>query len=244
MFNVVDTKNADIAAKTTQIANPVPQMHWISSNGADGGAASGDFVECIALDAHRCAVIVGDIAGRGSDASGAADRLRIYVKSLVVGGHEPEFTLAACDEFFARRLGSARNPFATLFVALIDRALRTMSFASAGHETAILFGSGKKHTHLSPTGPILGIGTGATTLFVQRRLSFKPGGLFVAVTDGITDARPAKRYGSFFGSNGVVEAVADARASGVDPAEAVRRAAAAHADGALNDDASVIALAS
>jgi phosphoserine phosphatase RsbU/P len=222
--------------------NTVPRKYWISSKGADGGVASGDFVECIALDAHRCAVIVGDIAGRGIDASGAADRLRIYVKSLVLGGHEPEFTLGACDEFFARCLSSARNPFATLFIALLDQAPRTMLYASAGHETAILFGTDDNHTHLSPTGPILGIGT--TPLFVQRRLSFHAGDLFVAVTDGITDARPAEQRDSFFGSVGVVKAVAEARARGVDPADAVRRAAAAHADGALNDDASVVALGS
>jgi phosphoserine phosphatase RsbU/P len=220
----------------------IPKMHWISSSGADGAASSGDFVECIALDAHRCAVIVGDIAGRGIDASGAADRLRIYAKSLVVCGHEPEFTLGACDEFFARRLSSARNPFATLFVAMVDRASRTILYASAGHETAILLGSGDKHRHLSQTGPILGINSGATASFVQQRLSLQPGGLFVAVTDGITDARSAERYDSFFGSIGVVRAAARARASGADPADAVRRAAVAHAGGGLNDDASVIVL--
>jgi serine phosphatase RsbU (regulator of sigma subunit) len=215
------------------------RTHWISSRSFDGAPASGDFMELIDLGNGRHGVLAGDIAGRGLGAGGAAKTLHNYSRTLLFQEIPPSDLLRASNEFFARFLSCEKTPFASLFVGYIDCSERTISYASAGHETALLVYQGGKHQHLEYTGALLGLDSAMLARYEESSVPFSSCATLVLVSDGITDARPPDPNGHFFGSSGVLRAFCKDRDCD-DPARAIHHAANVHANGELVDDTSVL----
>jgi serine phosphatase RsbU (regulator of sigma subunit) len=130
-------------------------------------------------------------------------------------------------------------------VGLVDVKNGVLTYASAGHEPALLFATPTRHDHLHPTGPILGLGGLKRCGFTERTFRWSDRSVLVAVTDGITEAR---RYESgrpkFFGSFAVARAFINAHRAQVDPARAIGEAAREHANGHARDDATVLVVRS
>jgi DNA-binding CsgD family transcriptional regulator len=150
--------------------------------------------------------------------------------------------LQAADEFFERSVLDDDVPFASLFVAVLDERKLECRYASAGHEAALLFDAHGQCRDLASTGPVLGLrGLLGCPGFGERAAALDPAGLLVMVTDGITEARRPAKDGAqaFFGIAGVMRAVREARPRLQDTAQAILRAAALHARGELDDDASI-----
>jgi serine phosphatase RsbU (regulator of sigma subunit) len=98
----------------------------------------------------------------------------------------------------------------------------------------------KRAQTLEPTAPLIGVFDDQHHLFKQSFVDLPPGTLFVATTDGITEARSADR--AFFGMDGfigVIEEFAD------QPCEAITQAliarASAFSNDNLRDDIAVVA---
>ena len=216
--------------------------NWLHSRSHDGAPFSGDFVEHVQLAPRVQAIVVGDVVGHGLHPSVAARRLKGFVQSLLFEGVSPGTLLMFADRYFTQCIMEESIPFASLFVAISDLDAGTLCYASAGHETALLFESSGAHAHLGPTGPLLGLGLqpSESIPFPARSSRISESAMLVVVTDGITDARQPERDESFFGSAGVVRAVSAALNHGDDPARAVHEAATAHAKRPLGDDASVV----
>jgi serine phosphatase RsbU (regulator of sigma subunit) len=214
---------------------------WIESSPVNGLDCCGDFATCVDLAPDRRAIIVGDIAGRGTAAGDGAAALCAYVHRLVARHVEPSETLQAAGDFFSRTVRGDATPFASLFVAVADLREGLVHYASAGHEPALLFNDGEasSHEHLDPTGPVLGVGT--LSAFGQQTFPLFRDSFLVVVTDGITEARRSVRDRlAFFGTGGVARAVRDAVQQRRDPAREVHRAAVHHAGAGLTDDACVV----
>jgi sigma-B regulation protein RsbU (phosphoserine phosphatase) len=218
----------------------LPTRNWSYGCSLDGSLYSGDFVDNVCLEPGRNVVFVGDVAGSGRRAHAAARKLALYVRSLIVQGASLTELFEQTDRFFERAVLEEAIPFVSLFAAVEDAGERRLRYSSGGHDTAILFSSGTSHMHLSPTGPLLGLGLDGAATFAERSVPLADQSLLVVVTDGITDARPPEGSRAFFGSRGVVRAIASSRAAHSDPAQAVYRAASRHAKHQLSDDASVV----
>jgi sigma-B regulation protein RsbU (phosphoserine phosphatase) len=223
------------------LKQPEPPSYRIRSSAAGSSKRGGDFATVVEITPHRQAFIVGDVAGNGAAAGDGAAALSAYVRYLVALHVPLPVTLQAASTFFARRVMNDAMAFASLFVAITDPRERTIAFASAGHEPALLFdgGDASVHVHLERTGPLLGIERDPA--YAECAIPLFPESLLVVVTDGITDAR--RRIAgnlSFFGTSGVARAVSDAVRSRRDPANEIYAAAILHAGGALSDDACVM----
>ena len=206
----------------------------------DGSSACGDFVEYIDLGNGTSAALIGDIAGRGLEASIAARRLHAYVRSRLCSGMPLPELVDASNVFFDRCLLNDITPFASLFIATMNERTPSVTYVSAGHETALLV-SGAHHTHLAATGPLLGLREWDDSAFREASLTFDDGAMLVVVTDGITDARePGRGAAGTFGSCGVLNAVLRTTSSLQDLSHAVYTSAVDHAHGDLQDDASVL----
>jgi len=215
---------------------------WIQAHSCDASKKSGDFVDFISLDGRLSAFVVGDVAGCGVGPSVAARSLQAFVRSSFLLGDRGRELLRRSDRFFARYVLGSDIAFASLFVAILDVQDRTLMYASAGHETALLYSGPNKHEHLPPTGPLigLGLGSGACGSFSDHTVPVDDQSILAIATDGITDARSPVAPTAFFGSHGIVRAIASARAEGADPARAVHAAAVSHGGGDLRDDASIV----
>jgi len=72
-----------------------------------------------------------------------------------------------------------------------------MTFASAGHEPVIIIHPDRRVEVLAPTAPLIGVFDDQHHLFTQDVVTVSPGTIFVATTDGVTEAR--NNAGEMFG---------------------------------------------
>jgi sigma-B regulation protein RsbU (phosphoserine phosphatase) len=213
--------------------------HWIESHPSGPSQACGNFAAYIGLGPCRNAVVVGDVAGQGDLAGQAANVLKSEVRTLLSCCSSLTEVLYLSLMRFERAVFTEGTPIASLFVAIIDDFEGALRYASAGHESALLFDADCGHRHLEPTGPVLGIP--ATPVFFERELPLLVGDMLVIVTDGITEARRTEGgLLRFFGTSGVVRAVRSAKSCGQDPARSIYRAAVAHSIDKTIDDATAL----
>jgi serine phosphatase RsbU (regulator of sigma subunit) len=87
---------------------------------------------------------------------------------------------------------SESNRYATFFYAEFDAASRTMNYVNAGHNAPIVFrqrNGAPEVVRLDTGGPVIGLMDGME--YCQGRVELGAGDLFVAYTDGISEAMNA-----------------------------------------------------
>ena len=146
----------------------------------------GDWYEGIAVDDHRYALVVGDIAGHGIAAVADMIQLRSIIGSLLRSG-------TPLGEVFARvasLLQQGRAGLtATSCVAVVDTAADEVRFVSAGHLPPVLRGpDGSVRLLEGGRQPLLGV---PSTVVEPGRAPCAPGSGLVPNTDGISARRHA-----------------------------------------------------
>jgi serine phosphatase RsbU (regulator of sigma subunit)/CHASE1-domain containing sensor protein len=144
----------------------------------------GDWYEGIAIDDHRYALIMGDVAGHGITAVGDMAQLRAVVGALVRLGTPladvfPQATtlLQAADH----------NPTASSLLVVIDTDTHELSYTAAGHPPPVVRAPDGEVTVLEEgRQPILGITIDERA---TATWSFPPGSTLVAYTDGLIERR-------------------------------------------------------
>ena len=126
-------------------------------------------------------------------------------------------------------------------VVVVDPATRTLAWVNAGHPPGLVVGGEDRDrvAELVPTGPLI---SSVTSGWTVGRVSFGPGDLLVACTDGVLEARAAD--GTEFGTDGLLAVVRSLRTRSAQEAvsetqEAVRR----FGTDARRDDVTCVALA-
>jgi serine phosphatase RsbU (regulator of sigma subunit) len=197
----------------------------------------GDFTDVFPCAGEGAAFVIADVCGNDKQAQGHARYLRHAVR--VLGDkYSPAGLMGRVNLAFSRRITDfGDDRFASLFVGTLTG--RRLTYASAGHDLAMLIRAEGHHRHLPPTGVIVGV-NGAER-YGERTLGVAPHDLLVLVTDGITDVRDGD--GTFFGTAGVTRsALAAIRAGMDDPAVQILEAARKHGCGRFVDDASVLCI--
>lgn len=148
----------------------------------------GDWYDAFSLDAHRVAVVVGDVVGRGLHAAAAMGQLRSAVRALAAIDAGPARLLCLLDRFVE---GVPAAQTATLAYAELDLRTGRVRLACAGHPPPVLIDATGEATLLwdgrsSPLGAELrpDARTEMTTeLAVGARLAL--------YTDGLVERRGA-----------------------------------------------------
>jgi sigma-B regulation protein RsbU (phosphoserine phosphatase) len=195
----------------------------------------GDVMDVFQCSSGRTQIAIGDVCGRDSQAQGHARYIRHGLRTLA-NQHSPRALLESMNVAFCRRVADCGDDrFASIFVAMLKG--RRLTYASAGHEFALLMHATGRHRHLATTGAVIGVDAGQC--YVENTLVIAGGDRLILVTDGITEARNAR--GAFFGTSGVVRAAVSAiRLAAEDPATRILEAARTHGRDGLTDDASVL----
>ncbi|MGW2307444.1 SpoIIE family protein phosphatase [Actinomadura luteofluorescens] len=121
-------------------------------------AAGGDWFDAVPLPDGRTALVVGDVAGHGVEASAAMGRIRAVLEDRLDHTGDIAEALAAADRL-AERLPAARA--ATVCVAAVDPADGRVTYCTAGHPPPLLIPSEGPARYLrSSGGGPLGTGTG------------------------------------------------------------------------------------
>lgn len=205
------------------------------------GLTGGDIVDVYQFDNDAVSFSIADISGKGADAAIHAAMVKYGLRAYASQGLTPEKVLRSLDRLYLENNAFERiESFTSIFFGLVDHTRRIMHYASGGHEAAAILVPGERAQTIAPTAPLIGVFDDQHHLFKQHYVELPPGTVFVATTDGITEARSPDR--SFFGMEGfiaTIEELAEAPAETI-VRELIERARAFSGD-SLRDDVAVLA---
>jgi len=236
MLQQSDSAPARWAERLAPVAMPDTPGYAIATvHEAVSGVMSGDLVDVFVLPTGRVCCVVGDVSGHDVEASITALQTKYLLRSYLRRYRDPGQAL----EELNRQVSDYERPeeFVSLCVMVFDDEAATMRYASAGHPPA-WFCHDREIKPLRATGPVLMMDPGA--VFGSREISFEPGDLVVALSDGIAEARSGSQ---FFGEERIAATV---RRSIDTPPEQLCRAlvdaAQEFSSGPIGDDITVLAV--
>jgi hypothetical protein len=152
--------------------------------GEAGLRVGGDWYDCVPIDSHKVALVVGDVMGKGLRAAAVMGQMRTAVRSLASADPSPAAVLSGLD-----RLHSMLDvdEIATVAYVLLDAETGTARVARAGHLPPILVDLDGRPSLLEAGGsPPLGT---PGPVRVEAEVAVPPGSLLVLYTDGIVEDR-------------------------------------------------------
>ena len=168
---------------------------------------SGDYLEVLPLHAHRFAVVIADVAGKGPDAAIHTAQARHIIQAYARAGLPPGETLRLLNLQITGPDEEAEPRLMTMFYGIVDMEQHTFQYACAGHEPALLWhGDSRQPTSLRAEGILVGVVIDIP--YEERTVPLPSGSCLVLYTDGITEARDADRI---LGLPGLIDLVGHSR---------------------------------
>ncbi|HWC96332.1 MAG TPA: PP2C family protein-serine/threonine phosphatase, partial [Candidatus Sulfopaludibacter sp.] len=166
-------------------------------------AVGGDFFDFVNCESRGLLFWVGDVSGHGTPAAILMAGMQALLRGLS-SGRECEILNVVRELNRALYEVSPANFFASLYYAWVDTDSHKLHYVSAGHEPALLVSGNGRHIHrLDSTGTVLGLTPRA--VYTSHSVTFEPGDMLIAFTDGITDATDER--GCEFTLAGVLDVV-------------------------------------
>lgn len=213
-------------------------MRRASSSSTRGG----DVFETLTRKDGTTSVLLADLSSKGELAELHSKALRSAFVRSVEEQRQPASILAVLNRVKLETPSPHGDVvFASALVAAIAQGARSMTYASAGHDPAMIVGE-RSHRHLETTGPLIGVL--ADPLFAERREPLGVDDLLVLVTDGVTECRHAKADAIQFGTSGIVRALGSIQSRRPLPAhDLIARSLHEFSGGYYRDDATIAVLA-
>lgn len=221
---------------------PGLEMAYYYKAALEEAQVGGDFLDVFALQDGRVVFAVGDLSGKGLAAASQVATVRNMLRySLYRTARLDQAILELNDTVVAHELLTG---FATLFVGIYDRATRTLTYLSCGHDPGLVRrANGGPVELLPPDGdsisPVLGLTEGGR--FTAQSVTLLPGDTLFFCTDGVTEA--GRSRGEFLGVAGVAQMLGAGR-SGEPVEELITRIVSEvrdYADGIQHDDVCLLA---
>jgi serine phosphatase RsbU (regulator of sigma subunit) len=220
-----------LPAEIPQIAGVEVAARWQPAR-----EVSGDYYDVLALDDHRLAICIGDVVGKGMPAALLMSNLQAAVKAVATVDADPAAVCRQVRSVVTSNLSGGK--FVTFFFAVVDGADRRLRFTNCGHNQPALVRADGSIIRLSEGGPAfarlmreIDYGSGDIELVAGDRL--------VLFTDGVSEAVDGD--GEQFGEDRIVELVVDHRHLPAARLETkIADTVLAHADGALQDDLTLV----
>jgi sigma-B regulation protein RsbU (phosphoserine phosphatase) len=162
---------------------------------------AGDFYDFFSLPDDRWGMVLADVSGEGAPAALYMAMTRSLIRSEATRHTAPSAVLTEVN----RRLliESSNEMFVTVFYAVLDPVLRSLSYASAGHDPRFLRRASGEVERLAQGGLIMGIFEKLT--LTDETLHLETGDTLVAYTAGLTNT--ANDQHEYYGHTRLVEAI-------------------------------------
>jgi len=151
--------------------------------GEAGLRVGGDWYDCVPIDGHQVALVVGDVMGKGLRAAAVMGQMRTAVRSLASADPAPAAVLRGLDRLHAML---DVDEIATVAYVLLDAETGMARVARAGHLPPILVDAAGPTLLEDGGSPPLGT-PGPQRL--EAEVVVPPGGVLVLYTDGIVEDR-------------------------------------------------------
>ena len=151
---------------------------------AGTGVMAGDFYDVFRLGPSRIAAVIGDVTGRGIEASITAFQAKYLLRVFLRQYRDPA---QALEELNTQMSALERGEeFISLVVVVFDTDAGTLRFASAGHPAAWLWHD-REVRPLRSTGPLLMLDPNGH--YHSREIPLNSGDLLLLYTDGLAEVR-------------------------------------------------------
>src|SRR5947209_13720289 len=147
---------------------------------------AGDFYDLFRLEDDLLAIVVGDVAGHGTAATGRMQQLRAATRAYAVERPGPAGVITRLDQFSAQLDPEA---IATIWYGEYRPSTGTLTYANAGHPPPLLTAHHEPTLLLqATTTPPLGVGV-ATDLATEHQQVLPIGAVLIAYSDGLVERR-------------------------------------------------------
>lgn len=169
---------------------------------------SGDYYDYGLLGPGQLVFAIGDISGKGISAALLMATIQAALRSQLYAIRTAGDVLALSPAALVARLNrqlyetTSSEKFASLFCAHYNEGERTLTYSNAGHLAPAVLTSGRI-TRLDAGGRVVGLF--GDSEYGEGRVRLEPGSLFIAFTDGFTEAENA--FGEEFSANRLLAAV-------------------------------------
>lgn len=149
----------------------------------------GDFYDVLALDSSRTGIVIGDVSGKGVPAALYMVRAITQYRFLAPRIPDAGKLLTELNHYLAQN--SPFGMFVTLLYLIVDTQKKIVSYASAGHHAALKTSAKGVELLEAPSGPPAGLDE--KTKYANQEASLQKENLLLLYTDGILEARNAKK---------------------------------------------------
>jgi sigma-B regulation protein RsbU (phosphoserine phosphatase) len=189
---------------------------------------SGDYYDFLALNSHKLTLAVGDISGKGISAALLMATIHSAVRAYTMetspavstpvavgavagsgvmmasGLQGPDVSPGALLSLLNHQLyeSTPSEKYATLFLGVYDGSTHTISYSNGGHLPPIIIGQDGSLRRLEAGGMVVGLFDNLS--FDEGSAQMKPGDIFLAYSDGVTE--PENDFGEF-GESRLIELV-------------------------------------
>lgn len=199
----------------------------------------GDFYDIFDLGNGKFGILLGDVSGKGLCAAIRVAAARYAVRSYAYIDTRPSRVMTLANEALCRDQKDGVQ-MVTVFFAVVDTNVGSITYANGGHEPPLLMRSSGTIEELSVEGRALGVSTGFE--YPEGGRVLHAGDTVAMFTDGLTEARP--NASSLFGMEGAISCLTSFSqiTSPGAVADGLLAAARKHAGGSLMDDAAIVVL--
>jgi len=227
-------------------------VHTVYEAAWDEAQVGGDFVDAFALRDGKVALVVGDVTGKGLQAAAHTAQIKYALRALLSEepNADPALALARLNRYLlhAQRMDAPLSDASPIFPAMVALCLVVVTpetgaaFCAAGgaEPPLVLRAATAQAEQIRVSGSLLGAQDDVE--YEAMPLTLARGDVLVIVTDGVTEARAARR-GPLFGYEGLVKTVRDFALSNEerdDLGRAIVNVARGFANGQLQDDTCVL----
>ena len=205
--DVVGTVNREIQMSGQIIQSIQENMDFIKNPKADVGYVSiaahnlgGEYVDFIRLTDERHMIILGDISGKGINASMSSVIIKSVVRTFLAETHDFKQLIQKVNAFIRGNLPKGTF-FAGVFM-LMDFSDNTLYYINCGTPAMLMYTKAYNNViEVQGEGRVLGFVKNVEKLVKVRKVKMNPGDIILTCTDGLLEAKSIR--GEKFGKDRV-----------------------------------------
>ncbi len=175
---------------------------FLYRSATEAAKVGGDFYDLFEIEPGKVGIIVGDVSGKGIEASAMTSFVKNTIRAHAQDENSPALVVAKTNDLVVK--SSPESNFITLFFGILDTETGRVAYCNAGHPPAILIKEAYDTMLLTTESPLIGVFAGLD--YDEREATLEKGDILVLYTDGIIEARSANNN-ELFGEDRLISFV-------------------------------------